>query len=106
MILIYLLTEKLGNLLSKFSIWKILSLWGSSISWSRGNRESDIDPTFHLAGQPIPITKCYTYLGIPFDKSLLLNPIIKLLNSIVTKTLFSVSKFLLNSKIPIPFKKL
>jgi len=21
------------------------------------------DPTFYLAGQPIPITKCYTYLG-------------------------------------------
>ena len=43
MILIYLLTEKLGNLLSKFSNWKILPLWGSSISWSRDNRESDID---------------------------------------------------------------
>ena len=38
------------------------------------------DSTFYLAGQPIPITKCYTYLGIPFDKSLSLNPIIKLLN--------------------------
>jgi len=36
-------TEKLGNLLSKFSNWKIIPLWGSSISWSRGNRESDID---------------------------------------------------------------
>jgi len=64
------------------------------------------DPTFHLAGQPIPITKCYTYLGILFDKSLSLNPIIKLLNSKVTKALFSVSKFLSNSKIPIPFKKI
>ena len=47
------------------------------------------DLTFHFAGQPIPITKCYTYLGIPFDKSLTLNPIIKLLNSKVTKALFS-----------------
>jgi len=27
------------------------------------------DPTFHLACQTIPITKWYTYLGIPFDKS-------------------------------------
>ncbi|KAG4096734.1 glycoside hydrolase superfamily [Neocallimastix lanati (nom. inval.)] len=36
------------------------------------------DPTIHLAGQPIPITKCYTYY----------------------------SKFLSNSKIPIPFKKI
>jgi len=64
------------------------------------------DPTFHLAGQSIPITKCYTYLGIPFDKSLSLNPIIKLLNSEITKALFSVSKFLSNYKIPIPFKKI
>jgi len=61
------------------------------------------DSTFHLAGQPIPITKCYTYFGIPFDKSLSLNPIIKLLNSKVTKALFFVSK---NSKIPISFKKI
>jgi len=64
------------------------------------------DPTFHLAGQPIPITKYYTYLGIPFDKNLSLNPIIKLLNTKVTKALFSVSKFLSNYKIPIPFKKI
>ena len=64
------------------------------------------DPTFHLAGQPIPITKCYTYLGIPYDKSLSLNPIIKLFNSKVTNAHFSVSKFLSNSKIPIPFKKI
>jgi len=68
--------------------------------------QSKRDPTFHLAGQPIPITKCYTYLGIPFDKCLSLNPIIKLLNSKVTKALFSVNKFLSNSKIPIPFKKI
>jgi len=59
------------------------------------------DPTFYLAGQPIPITKCYTYLGIPFDKNLSLNPIIKLLNSKVTKALsflfvnfFQIPKFL------------
>jgi len=36
-------TEKLDNLISKFNNWKILPLWGFSISWSRGNRESDID---------------------------------------------------------------
>ena len=24
------------------------------------------DSTFYLAGQPIPKSKCYTYLGIPF----------------------------------------
>ena len=38
-----LFIEKLGNLLSKFSNCKILPLWGFLISWSRGNRESDID---------------------------------------------------------------
>ena len=64
------------------------------------------DPTFYLAGQPIPITKCYTYLGIPFDKSLLLNPIIRLLNSKVTEVLFSVCKFLSNSKIPFHLRRL
>jgi len=35
-----------------------------------------------------------------------LNPIIEFLNSKVTKALFSDSKFLSNSKIPIPFKKI
>jgi len=64
------------------------------------------DLTFYLDGQPIPITKCYTYLGIPFDKSLSLNPIINLLDTKVTKALFSVSKYLSNSKIPITFKKI
>ena len=33
------------------------------------------DPTFYLASQPIPKSKCYTYLGIPFnsDVTLILN---------------------------------
>ncbi|KAG4106127.1 hypothetical protein H8356DRAFT_1631271 [Neocallimastix lanati (nom. inval.)] len=35
-----------------------------------------------------------------------MNPIIKLLNSKVTKAFFYVCKFLSNSKIPIPFKKI
>ena len=63
------------------------------------------DPTFYLAGQPLPITDCYTYLGIPFDKSLSLKPIIKNLNNKVRKALFSVGGFLRNSRIPLPFKK-
>jgi len=59
------------------------------------------DPTFYLAGQPILITKCYTYLGISFDKSLSLNPI--LLNYLTLKLLklsfllvnfFQIPKFL------------
>ena len=64
------------------------------------------DPTFYLAGQPIPISVCYTYLGIPFDKTLSLSPVIKLLNKKVMKALFSVGNFLRNSRIPLPFKKL
>jgi len=28
------------------------------------------DPTFYLAGQPIPKSKYYTYLGIPFNSDL------------------------------------
>ena len=64
------------------------------------------DPTFYLAGQPIPISDCYTYLGIPFDKTLSLLPVIKLLNNKVMKALFSVGNFLRNSRIPLPFKKL
>jgi len=65
------------------------------------------NPTFLSCWSTNPNSyKCYTYLGIPFDKSLSLNPINELLNSKVTKALFSASKFLSNSKIPIPFKKI
>ena len=63
------------------------------------------DPTFFLAGQTIPITECYTYLGIPFDKTLSLKPVIKYFNNKVRKSLFSISGFLKNSRIPLPFKK-
>jgi len=63
------------------------------------------DPTFFLAGQPIPISDCYTYLGIPFDKTLSLKPVLKYLNNKVRKALFSVGGFLRNSRIPLPFKK-
>ena len=63
------------------------------------------EPTFYIAGQPIPTTNCYTYLGIPFDKSLSLDPIVKSMNNKVRKALYSVSNFLRNPKIPIPFKK-
>ena len=63
------------------------------------------DPTFFLAGQAIPKTECYTYLGVPFNKSLSLEPIINALNNKVSKALFAVRKFLNNPSIPIPFKK-
>ncbi len=64
------------------------------------------DPTFYLAGQALPTTDCYTYLGIPFDKSLSLKPVINVLNNKMLKTLYSVRNFLMNPRIPIPFKKI
>ena len=64
------------------------------------------DPTFYLAGQPLPTTDCYTYLGVPFDKNLSLNPIVKVINNKLRKSLYSVSNFLKNPKIPLPFKKI
>ena len=63
------------------------------------------DPTFYLAGKTIPVTDCYTYLGIPFHKSLSRNYFIKALKNKATKALFSISNFLKNPKIPIPFKR-
>jgi len=46
-----------------------------------------------------------TYLGIPFDKSLELDPMVKYMNNKVNNALYSVSNFLRNPKIPISFKK-
>ena len=63
------------------------------------------DPTFYLAGLPIPKTNRYTYLGIPFDKSLSFDPIVNSLNNKVGSALSSVKQFLNNPFIPIPFKK-
>lgn len=63
------------------------------------------DPTFYLAGQAIPKTNCYTYLGIPFDKTLSLDPIINCLSSKLENSIFSISNFLKNPRIPLPFKK-
>jgi len=59
-----------------------------------------IDPSFYLTGQPLPITDCYTYLGIPFDKTLSLKLIIKCLNNKVRKALFSIGGFFRNSRLP------
>jgi len=59
------------------------------------------DPTFYLAGQSLPITDCYTYLGIPFDKTLSLKSIIKCYNNKVRRVLFSIGDFLRNSRIPL-----
>jgi len=63
------------------------------------------DPTFYLAGQPIPKTSRYTYLGIPFDKSLSLDPIVNSLNNKVLFALSSVKRFLSNPYVPIPYRK-
>ncbi|OUM64146.1 hypothetical protein PIROE2DRAFT_9186 [Piromyces sp. E2] len=55
------------------------------------------DPTFYLGNKEIPKTNCYTYLGIRFDNTLSLKPVINSMN--ITKG------FLKNPLIPIPFKR-
>ena len=45
------------------------------------NQDDYVDPTFHLGFNSIPKTTQYTYLGIPFNESLSLQPIISNLNS-------------------------
>ncbi|OUM65179.1 hypothetical protein PIROE2DRAFT_7905 [Piromyces sp. E2] len=42
------------------------------------------DPTFYLGNKEIPKTNCYTYLGIPFDNTLSLKPIINSMNNKVS----------------------
>jgi len=66
------------------------------------------DPTFYLVGQPIPKSKCYTYLGIPFnsDLDLKLKNIIKSTTNKVCKALYSIKGFLKNPLVPIKFKEL
>ena len=61
--------------------------------------------TFHLSGQPLPTTDCYTYLGIPFYKTLSLRTFIIGFNDKIFMALYSVKNFLKNLWIPIPFKK-
>ena len=63
------------------------------------------DPTFYLGKDEIPKVKCYTYLGIPFDNTLSLKPIIDSMKNKVMKALFNVRGFLKNPLIPIPFKR-
>ena len=63
------------------------------------------DPTFFLGNLEIPKTQCYTYLGIPFDNTLSLKPIIEAMNNKVRKALYNVRGFLKNPLIPIPFKR-
>jgi len=40
-----------------------------------------VDPTFYHGFHPLPKTSQTTYLGIPFDESLALKPIVSMLNS-------------------------
>ena len=64
------------------------------------------EPTFYLDNQPIPKTSCYTYLGIPFENSLLLNPILSYINDKFNHTMNSYFHFLTNRHIPLFIKKL
>jgi len=70
------------------------------------NQDGYVDPTFHLGINPIPKTTQYTYLGIPFNESLSLQPIISILNSKLNFTLNSYFRFLTNRLIPLHLKRL
>ena len=70
------------------------------------NQDSYVDPTFYLGIHPIPKTSQYTYLGIPFNESLSLDPIISNLNSKLNLTLNSYFRFLTNRLIPFHLKRL
>jgi len=59
------------------------------------------DPTFYLACEPIPKTKCYTYLDVPFSNDLFLNTVIDSTTNKIRKALFSIKGFLKNLYIPI-----
>ena len=63
-------------------------------------QDSYVDPTFYLGIHPIPKTSQYTYLSIPFNESLSLDPIISNLNSKLNLTLNSYFRFLTNRLIP------
>jgi len=70
------------------------------------NQDGYVDPTFHLGINPIPKTTQYTYLGIPFNESLSLQPIISNLNSKLNFTLNSYFRFLTNRLVPLHLKRL
>jgi len=63
---------------------------------------------FTLLVKPILKSKCYTYLGIPFNSDLdpKLKNIIKSTTNKVRKALYSIKGFLKNSLVPIKFKEL
>ncbi|ORX63948.1 hypothetical protein BCR32DRAFT_330744, partial [Anaeromyces robustus] len=54
------------------------------------------EATFYLTGIPIPKTDCYTYLGVPFHKTLDLKFVISKMKNKVSKALFSIQGFLKN----------
>jgi len=64
------------------------------------------DPTFYLGIHPLPKTNQYTYLGIPFDDSLELSPIIAKMNSKINLVVNYFSRFLSNKDVPFFLKKL
>ena len=62
------------------------------------------NPTFRLGMNYIPSTNQYTYLGIPFNESLDLKPIIAKMNSKINYTVNSFFSFLTNRNVPFYFK--
>ena len=68
--------------------------------------DHDPDPTFYLGTEPLPQTPSYTYLGVPFDENLSLDPILSNLNQQLEGTLRSLDPFLINKSVPLVLKKL
>jgi len=97
-VLIALGKKSLRKSLNKVHEWAIKPLHFK-------NQDGYVDPTFHLGFNPIPKTTQYTYLGIPFNESLSLQPIISNLNSKLNLTLNSYFRFLTNRLIPLHLKK-
>ena len=63
-----------------------------------------VDPTFYLGFHPLPKASQYTYLGIPFDESLELKPIVSMLNSKINYKVNSYFRLLTNKYVPLYLK--
>jgi len=87
-----------------FGINKCATLVVKSLHFK--NQDGHVDPTFHLGFNLIPKITQYTYLGIPFNESLALQPIISNLNSKLNFTLNSYFRFLTNRLFPLHLKRL
>ena len=63
-----------------------------------------VDPTFYLGLHPLPKTSQYIYLGVPFDESLELKPIVSMLNRKINHKVNSYFCLLTNKYVPLYLK--